>query len=93
MTLLTLYQCIHTTLEPAGLKFLEEALDNAKAQQAKSITLVMDDVKSISTEALRFLVFTKQKLGANFNVTITGASGSVKEAILQSEFSQEIKMT
>ncbi len=80
------------TLTASSLKYLEEQMDSLKAQAVQSLVLVMDDLDGISGEALRYLAFTKQKQGADFNVAITGAKGKVRQLIEQSEVNEEMLM-
>lgn len=73
-----------------SLKYLEEQVETVKAKDVKNIVFQVDELEAISREALRYLVFTKQKLGADVSISISGAAGKVKEAITESEFLQEI---
>src|SRR5205823_5525596 len=73
-----------------SLKYLAEQMETVKAKDVKNIVFKMEGLESISREALRYLVFTKQKLGADVSIAISGAAGKVKEAIVESEFMQEI---
>ncbi|MBW4618814.1 MAG: AGE family epimerase/isomerase [Cyanosarcina radialis HA8281-LM2] len=82
--------CLSGSLEPSMLKYLKEELE--KAHGATSLTLLMQDLQSISPEALRYLAFFKQKAGGNFSISAVGASGQVKEAIDRSELSDEITL-
>lgn len=80
------------SLGPSGIKYLEEQIDAAKAQQVSGIVFDVHDLKQISSEGIRFLIFFKQKLGADFQITIAGAADEVKTAIERSEFSDEITL-
>jgi mannose/cellobiose epimerase-like protein (N-acyl-D-glucosamine 2-epimerase family) len=73
-----------------SLKYLAEQMETVKAKEVKNIVFEVDELESISREALRYLVFTKQKLGSDVSIAISGAAGKVKEAIAESEFMQEI---
>jgi mannose/cellobiose epimerase-like protein (N-acyl-D-glucosamine 2-epimerase family)/anti-anti-sigma regulatory factor len=79
-------------LDRAGLKYLEERIADVEERQVQEIVFVADQLQSLDSEALRYLVFTKQKLGGRFRMTVTGATGQVKEAIDQSEFNEELAM-
>ena len=67
-------------------------MDAALGRQAKTIVLDVHNLESISSEAIRFLVITKQKVGADLSITVSGAEGQVKAVIEQSEFSDEITL-
>ena len=81
------------SLTPNGIKYLEEQTDAARDQQVTSIVFDMQDLEYICSEGLRFLVFLKQKMGADLSITVTGAKGEVEATIQQSEFNEEIKLT
>jgi mannose/cellobiose epimerase-like protein (N-acyl-D-glucosamine 2-epimerase family)/anti-anti-sigma regulatory factor len=78
------------SLEPSMLKYFKEELE--KAHGVKGVILNMQDLKSISDEALRYLAFYKQKAGSDFSIAVLGAEGSVKAAIEQSELNEEISL-
>ena len=75
-------------LEPSTLKYLKEKLE--KNYGLKGVVLNMEQLDSISSEALRYLLFYKQKAGSGFNITVSGAKGQVKQGIEDSELNQEI---
>lgn len=78
--------------DPSGIKYLEAAMEAAKEKNATSIEFDMIQLDHISSEGVRYMIFTKQKLGAKFEIVIEGAKGQVKEAIKNSEFGQEVTM-
>jgi mannose/cellobiose epimerase-like protein (N-acyl-D-glucosamine 2-epimerase family) len=77
-------------LEPSMLKYFKEELE--KAHGATSLTLLVQDLKSISNEALRYLAIFKQKAGASFSISIVGAKPAVKDAIADSDLNDEITL-
>ena len=77
------------SLEEDSLKYLQEQMDSVLGNQVQKLVLVVDDLDAISSEALRYLAFTKQKRGAGFSIEIVGATDKIKEAIEQSELSEE----
>ncbi|HIK08969.1 MAG TPA: N-acyl-D-glucosamine 2-epimerase [Oscillatoriaceae cyanobacterium M33_DOE_052] len=79
-------------LDSKGLKYLQDVMASVKEQKATAIEFDMIQLEAISSEAVRYLIFTKQKLGSSFNITIIGASGQVKEAIQNSEFNYAVTM-
>ena len=76
--------------EPRGIRFLEEQFEAARAQNASGILFDMSGLDSISSEALRYLIFSKQTFGPSFKFAITGASPDVKSAIESSELNDEV---
>jgi anti-anti-sigma factor len=68
-------------LGPDGIPFLEEHLNLAVSRGAKELVLDLSQLDSISSEALRYIIFTKQKMGADFELSITGANQQVQESI------------
>lgn len=78
------------SLEPSTLKYLKEKLE--KNYDLKGVVLNMEDLNSISSEALRYLLFYKQKAGSDFSITVSGAKGQVKQGIQNSELNQEIDL-
>lgn len=77
-------------LGPSGIRHLEEQIDAAKRQGAIGILLDMTELDDISSEALRYIVFTKQTMGSSFELSITGANEKVRRAIELSELSEEV---
>jgi mannose/cellobiose epimerase-like protein (N-acyl-D-glucosamine 2-epimerase family) len=75
-----------------NLGYLQEVVEDARGQNAERMTLLMGDLKEISSEGLRYLIMQKQKMGANEEITVVGAQGSVKQAIEDSEFGEEISL-
>lgn len=79
-------------LDDAATPFLTEQLEAATNRRAKAIVFDAEDLQSISPEALRALVFQKQKLGTNFEISVTNANKAVIEAIDDSGFCDEIQI-
>jgi anti-anti-sigma regulatory factor len=77
------------SLQKDDLKYLQEQIENVLGGKVERLVLVVDALDAISSEALRYLAFTKQKLGADFNIEFEGANDKVKEEIEQSELSEE----
>jgi hypothetical protein len=80
------------SFSPAGIRFFEQAFESARSQGATAVQIILDDLGDISTEAVRFLVFTRQKLGSSFPISAVGANDSVKQALEESEFEEELVM-
>jgi anti-anti-sigma factor len=79
------------SLDADALSTLKDRIEYARSRGAKAIVFQAEDLDSISDEALRLLAFTKQKLGANFDIAVEGASADVKEMIEESGFGDEIE--
>jgi mannose/cellobiose epimerase-like protein (N-acyl-D-glucosamine 2-epimerase family) len=79
-------------LSAQNLRYLQEVMEDAKNQNVSRLTLLASDLKSISPDAIRYLVMQKQKLGAGEEFTIVGAPAEVKQALVESEFAQEITL-
>jgi mannose/cellobiose epimerase-like protein (N-acyl-D-glucosamine 2-epimerase family)/anti-anti-sigma regulatory factor len=69
---------------------VDEEIEAARAQNATSFVFVADDLTAISSEAIRYLAFTKQRLGGNVPLSIIGTNQEVRQAIEASEFNEEI---
>ena len=50
----------------------------------------MTQLDSISSEALRYIVFSKQTFGSSFKLSVAGANPAVKSAIESSELNDEV---
>jgi anti-anti-sigma factor len=79
-------------LDDAATPFLTEQLEAAGNRRAKAIVFDAEDLQSISPEALRALIFQKQKFGTNFDISIVNANKAVVEAIDESGFNDEIQI-
>ncbi|MGF1482237.1 MAG: STAS domain-containing protein [Cyanophyceae cyanobacterium] len=77
-------------LEPSSLKYLKEQLE--KIHGIQGLVLNMEELNSISTEALRYLLFYKQRAGSEFKITVAGAKGQVMQGIQESELNEEITL-
>ncbi len=77
-------------LEGSTLKYLKEEIE--KAHAISGLNLDLARLEGITSEALRYLIFFKQKAGANFGITIANATGSVKDAIECSELNEEVTL-
>lgn len=79
-------------LTSQNLRYLQEVVEDARSQGAQRMTLLLADLKEISSEAIRYLIIQKQKMGAEQEIIAVGAQGSVKQFIDDSEFSEEITL-
>ena len=65
-----------------ALQELDNEFSRLEIQQCQGLTLVVEDLKDISSEALRYITFFingKNRSVDNFKVTVEGATGTVKE--------------
>jgi mannose/cellobiose epimerase-like protein (N-acyl-D-glucosamine 2-epimerase family) len=74
------------------VRYLDEAMTSAMAGHASGLDLDAADLESICPEALRDLVFRKQKAGANFAIKLRNASPAVAAAVKDAAFDEEIDL-
>jgi hypothetical protein len=79
-------------LGPHDLKHLDAAIAEAMGQGATALELDAGALTEISPEGLRYLVFRKQKAGADFEITLANANEAVAEAVRAAEFDEEITL-
>lgn len=79
-------------LSPHDLHYLDDALQSAIAGGARALQIDASQLDSICPEALRFLVFRKQKAGADFTVAVKDAKPPVIDAIRAAAFDDEIAL-
>jgi mannose/cellobiose epimerase-like protein (N-acyl-D-glucosamine 2-epimerase family) len=79
-------------LTAQNLRYLQEVVEDARGQNSERMTLLVGDLKQISSEALRYLIMQKQKMGSGEEMTVVNAQGDVKQAIEDSEFNEEITL-
>lgn len=78
------------SLDTTSLKYLKEEIE--KQHGIKGLELNMSELTAIAPEALRYIIFHKQKAGSSYSITITGAKGAVLQGIKDSELNEEVTL-
>ncbi len=79
-------------LGPHDLKYLDAAMQEALAAGANGLEIDAAALVSLCPEALRYLVFRKQKAGADFDIVLKDANEAVAGAVRAAEFDEEITL-
>jgi anti-anti-sigma regulatory factor len=82
------YLTLNGELDSRGIIPLRQELQ--KVLQCDSLTIDVSNLKLLSTEGARALIFAKQKMNIDEDVIIKGASDQVKEVLLRDEFAEEL---
>lgn len=77
-------------LDRSALGELQHELAKVIAAQPKKVTVDVTDLKTITAEGMRALVFAKQKLDIDVDITVVGATGEVRQAIDDDELSEGV---
>jgi len=72
---------------------LLDKLDEAAAAAARTLILQAEELTYIASAGLRVLVFTRQKLGEDASIVITGAVDTVARTIRMAGLDRSIEMT
>ena len=78
------------SLEASSIRIFRKEIEKIPQASIQRLVLLMQDLECISSEGLRFIVFTKQKLGGNVDLQVVGANEQVKHFLEQSEFEQAV---
>ena len=74
-------------LNTSTLRFLKDSVE--KLSGLTSLVLDMTHLKSISDTGWNYLLFTKQRAGADFKVTLRGLSPEIKTSLVEAELDEE----
>ncbi|GAX38299.1 AGE family epimerase/isomerase [Nodularia sp. NIES-3585] len=70
----------------------QEALAKATEKPVKSLVLLLQDLQCVTTAGMRSLIFIKQKLGADVELYIVGATTQIEHFLRSSGFCEGVKM-
>jgi anti-anti-sigma factor len=79
-------------LDAATAPQFREKVEEAVAQNARRLVLVMDDLAYMASAGLRVMIFAKQALGPDVDLYIVGAQDSVAETIEMTGFYQGVTL-
>jgi len=71
-------------LDASSAPQFRTSIEEAAAQQAKRIALMVKDLEYISSAGLRVLVFARQKMGSSVDIYLIGAQNQILDPIKQS---------
>ena len=77
-------------LDASALPLFQEEIEKVKAQPIKHLVLLLQNLKCISTTGLRYLIFTKQKLGSDVDIYIVGANERMLDFLKKSTFCEGV---
>jgi anti-anti-sigma factor len=66
-------------------------IEDAAAQHAKRVALMVKDLEYMSSAGLRVLVFARQKMGARVDIFLVGAQSQILEPIRQSGLQNSLR--
>jgi len=73
-------------LDAATAPEFRKEVEQAVAQEAKRLVLIMNDLEYMASAGLRVMIFAKQALGPGVDLYIVGAQESVVETIEMTGF-------
>jgi len=66
-------------------------IEEAAAQKAKRLALIVNELEYMSSAGLRVLVFARQKMGATVDIYVVGAQSQILEPIKQSGLQRSLQ--
>jgi anti-anti-sigma factor len=79
-------------LDASVAPIFKSKIEEASAQNARRVVLLLDSLEYMSSAGLRTLVFAKQKMGQGVDIVIVGAQPQVVEPIRQTGFHHSVTM-
>ncbi len=73
-----------------SIELVKEQIDAALGQHAQAFEFQVGGLSDISSEAIRFMILTKQQIGPDTTMAIVDTNDRVRRAIEESEFDEEI---
>ncbi len=79
-------------LDASVAQTFRDRIEEASAQHAKKLVLMLEGLDYMSSAGLRTLVFAKQKMGGGVTIYVVGAQPQVVEPIKQTGFHHSVVM-
>ncbi|MEP7290291.1 MAG: anti-sigma factor antagonist [Chloroflexota bacterium] len=79
-------------LDASVAQTFRDRIEEASAQHAKKLVLLLEMLDYMSSAGLRTLVFAKQKMGQGVTIFVVGAQPQVVEPIKQTGFHHSVVM-
>jgi anti-anti-sigma factor len=77
-------------LDASAAPLFRAEVDQAAAQGARRLVLLMQDLDYIASAGLRVLIFAKQKMGAQADIYVIGAQEQVLDTLTKTGFHQSV---
>lgn len=77
-------------LDASVAPLFKTEVENAIAQQAKRLVLLMQDLQFMSSAGLRVFIFAKQKMGPEVDVYVVEAQEQIRESLEMTGLSHSV---
>ena len=77
-------------LDADAVPLFQQELEKATSQPIKRLVFLLQDLKCLTSNGLRALIFTKQKLGSDVEIYVVGASEQIKNFLKKSAFCEGV---